>query len=86
MRQDVPLLLIFQQTLDVDAEINAVNVDLSGVEVFPASLQTQMDDLRAAVNISFQEFYDEVRKYHFRIHPHFTVFSKGDNLLRFRFA
>ena len=48
------------QTLDVDAEINKTNVDLSGITIYPDSLKTQLDDLRAAVNINFQSFYDEV--------------------------
>ena len=50
----------FLKTLDVDAEISKTNVDLSGITIYPDSLKTQLDDLRAAVNINFQSFYDEV--------------------------
>ena len=45
----------------MEKEIDKINVDLSGVEVYPASLSTQLTDLKDAVNIDFNEFYTEVR-------------------------
>jgi hypothetical protein len=54
------LTLWLFQTLDVQAEVDKVNVDLSSVEVYSTSLKTQLSDLKDAVNISFSEFYSEV--------------------------
>lgn len=55
----VYVFIIFQ-TLDVQDEVDKVDVDLSSVEIYSSSLQTQLSDLKDAVNISFTEFYSEV--------------------------
>ncbi|XP_053407418.1 prominin-1-A-like isoform X1 [Mercenaria mercenaria] len=59
-RFDLADMLNYSKTLDVQAEVDAINVNLSSVKIYSSSLQTQLSDLKDAVNISFTDFYTEL--------------------------
>lgn len=57
---DLDDMLNYSKTLDVQAEIDAINLNLSTVDIYSADLKTQLADVKNAVNISFAKFYAEL--------------------------
>lgn len=52
--------MISLQNVDMDADINAFNIDLSSVEFFDATTEQQLNDFKDAVNISYDQYITEV--------------------------
>ncbi|KAL4231430.1 Prominin 1 [Mactra antiquata] len=57
---DLDELLNYTDHIDIQAEIDAINISLSDVSIYPTDLQTQLNDINDAVNISFADFYAEL--------------------------
>ena len=54
-----PSLFLFQN-IDIDAEVNKFSIDLSSVEFFDSNTENQLNDFKAAVNINYQDYINEV--------------------------
>lgn len=54
--------LYYFQSLDIDTQLNSIDgsIDLSNFEILTPDLQSQLNDLKSAVNINFTAFYAEV--------------------------
>ena len=46
--------------MDIDAQVNSFSVDLSGVEFFDSTTQTQLNDFKDAVDINYDDYISEV--------------------------
>ncbi|KAJ8316881.1 hypothetical protein KUTeg_004785 [Tegillarca granosa] len=60
----------FKSNLDIDSKTNDINIDLSTVSILTDDLLTNLEDLKTAVDIDFNAFYDqdlEVKVYAQRI-------------------
>ena len=51
---------MYLQDVDIDAQVNSFSVDLSGIEFFDSTTQNQLNDFKDAVNISYDDYINEV--------------------------
>ncbi|XP_052773574.1 prominin-1-like [Mya arenaria] len=57
---DIDDMLNYSKTIDINATIANLTINLTSVQVYPADLQQQLLNLNDAVNISFTDFYNEL--------------------------
>ena len=46
--------------MDIDAEVNSFSVDLSGVEFFDSTTESQLNEFKDAVAINYDDYINEV--------------------------
>ncbi|KAJ8317490.1 hypothetical protein KUTeg_005394 [Tegillarca granosa] len=58
------MLMASTQSLDIDTQLDGIDgsIDLSNFEILTPDLQSQLNDLKSAVNINFTAFYEELNK------------------------
>ncbi|XP_078312630.1 prominin-1-A-like isoform X2 [Crassostrea virginica] len=59
---DVTSLTNFTKDLDIQAEVDKINIDLSTVKILTPSLTDQLNEMKNAINVNFTKFNEELSK------------------------